>query len=86
MDKTILLKPLYHRGQESIALDCDNFGSLNSIIKKIPQVKWSQTNKCWYTPLTAQSYNQIRNSLREKALLDNSELKEESNGNGSCFP
>ncbi|MEP6596276.1 MAG: hypothetical protein ABJA71_10035 [Ginsengibacter sp.] len=41
------LKPLYHRGQESIGIYFENHPLLNGIIKRLPNVKWSQTNKCW---------------------------------------
>lgn len=68
------MKPLYHRGQEWIAIHFEN-SSLNGIVRKLPDVKWSQTNKCWYVPLSRESYQQIQNALKGKAALNVTLLK-----------
>src|SRR5258706_6501202 len=75
-EKKIILRPLYHRGQECIALLHDNDSSLNEVVKKLTGIKWSRTHRCWYIPLSRESYNQIRIQLREKSQLDTSPLKE----------
>src|SRR5687767_12156555 len=72
---TVCLKPLYHRGQESIAINFKHDASLNLIIRKLPAIKWSQTNKCWYLPLNPVSYKQLCEALKGKSLLDNTALK-----------
>lgn len=74
--ETITLKPLYHRGQESIGIYYDNYASLNKIIKKLPKVKWSQTNRCWYIPLNETAYNQICNVFNKSNNIDNTALKQ----------
>lgn len=74
MDKQVILKPLFHREQESIALLCKD-RSLNNEIKKLPKAKWSQTNRCWYVPLNEESYKHVVKTLKEKVLLDNTVLK-----------
>jgi len=71
---TIILKPLYHRGQESIGIYYKIDASLNLIVRKSPSVKWSQTNKCWYVPLNAQAYKQLLNSMHGKAVFETSAL------------
>ena len=71
----VILKPMHHRGEECIGILYDNYPSLNTIVKKIPKVQWSQTNKCWYLPLSPYSYNQIYKALKEKANLEITELK-----------
>ncbi|NOX86496.1 MAG: integrase, partial [Chlorobi bacterium] len=43
----IILKELYHRGAQRIALYFDYDKKLVEQIKKIEGVKWSQSNKCW---------------------------------------
>ncbi|MEI9912855.1 MAG: tyrosine-type recombinase/integrase [Bacteroidota bacterium] len=75
MDKKITLRPLLHRRQESIGIYFENWPSLNTTVKKIPQVKWSQANKCWYVPLDEQSYKGIYKALHGKAELDIIPLK-----------
>ena len=57
--ETVCLKPLYHRGQESIGIYFENNSSLNVIVKKLPDVRRSQTNKCWYIPLSKENYNNL---------------------------
>lgn len=72
----VVLKPLYHRGQESIAIYFESFASINNIVRKLPQVKWSQTNRCWYIPLSPESYNRLHTALNGKTELDNTSLKQ----------
>jgi integrase/recombinase XerD len=73
--ETIALKPLFHRGQESIGLYYDNLPSLNGIVRKLPDAKWSQTNKVWYVPLTPDYYNEVYKALNGKAKLNTTALK-----------
>lgn len=75
MNKTILLKPLQHRGQENIALLYDNHSVINNLVKKLTGVKWSQTNRCWYVPLSRKSYNEIYTKMKDVATLETSDLK-----------
>jgi len=72
----ISLKPLCHRGQASIGIFYENHSSLNSVVKKFPEVKWSQTNRCWYVPLNSDSFNNVFKALKGKAVLDITELKQ----------
>jgi integrase/recombinase XerD len=72
---TVSLKPLYHRGGEHIAVNFKNNSLLNGTIRQLPLAKWSQTNKCWYVPLSKPSYQQICNVFKEKAIVDSAALK-----------
>jgi site-specific recombinase XerD len=74
--QTVLLKPLHHRGQEVIGIYLTNDPDLNLQVRKLPAVKWCQTNKCWYLPLSQQSYKQILGQLTNHAKLDIKVLKE----------
>ena len=74
--ETILLKPLYHRGEECIGIYYDNYPLLNKIIRKLPKVKWSQTNRCWYIPLNEIAYKQICNTFNKTVDIDNTALKQ----------
>jgi site-specific recombinase XerD len=75
MDKIITLKPLHHRGQENIALEYENYSSLNKLVKQVRGVRWSQTNRCWYVPLSKESYHEICSKLKSAATIETSELK-----------
>ena len=73
--ETISLKPLLHRNSECIGIYFGKNTSLEKIILKQPAVKWSQTNKCWYIPLTETAYRLLIKDLKEKAVVDNAALK-----------
>lgn len=73
--ETILLQPLLHRGIENIAIICKNSAALNGLLKKIPGIKWSQTQRCWYLPLEEAAFNTIKNSLQNIATLNYNGLK-----------
>ena len=45
------------------------------MVKKIAGIKWSQTNRCWYLPLSRENYNKIHLSLQGAAQIANDELK-----------
>ena len=70
-----MLRPLMHRNNECIAIFFEKNTSLEKIIKKQPGIKWSQTNKCWYIPLTETAYQLLIKSVKEKAAVDNTALK-----------
>jgi len=74
--KQVTLKPLHHRGRENIGIYFQNYSSLNNIIRKLKEVKWSQTNKCWYMPLSSDSYDLIKKALNKVAEINSAELKQ----------
>ena len=74
--KQVTLKPLHHRGRENIGIYFQNYSSLNNIIRKLKEVKWSQTNKCWYMPLSSDSYDLIKEALNKVAEINSAELKQ----------
>jgi len=39
---------LHHRGMDCIGVRLSKEDSRNALVKKIPVIKWSQTNRCWY--------------------------------------
>jgi len=74
--KQVILKPLSHRGQESIGIYFENHSALNASLRKLPGVKWSQTNKCWYVPLSRDLFNSLYKVLvAEEAKIESGELK-----------
>jgi len=73
--ETITLKPLLHRHQECIGIYFTKNTELEKIIRKQAGAKWSQTNRCWYMPLTETTYLFLIKALKEKATIDNSLLK-----------
>lgn len=74
--KTIILKPLFHRGKEVIALCYLPDALLNNAVKQVAEVRWSQTHTCWYIPCTRYFVECVSQATRHIARLDNQLLKE----------
>src|SRR6476661_4668378 len=72
--QTVCLKPLFHRGKENIALYYPNDKVINLAVRKLKDVRWSQTNKCWYVPLTDTARRMIEESLKIIAVVDSASL------------
>ena len=73
--QTIILKPLSHRSVECLAICFNHSPALNDIVKKIPGVKWSQTNKCWWLPLSKENHQLTTGTIGNHATIDNTLLK-----------
>jgi len=72
---TVVLKPLYHRKGENIAVFFAHCTELEHLIRTIKGAKWTQTHQCWYVPLGAGHYQQLRTNLNGKADLNTGALK-----------
>jgi integrase/recombinase XerD len=73
--RQVTLKPLHHRGQECIGVYFRNNTILNILIRSKAGGKWSQTQRCWYIPLTRAAFDKLKKVLQEHASLDIQELK-----------
>ncbi|MGG9963195.1 tyrosine-type recombinase/integrase [Ferruginibacter sp. SUN106] len=71
----LTLKAIVHRRQECIAIYFANDKALQAAIRKLPAVKWSQANTCWYVPLSEGNYEAIVQTAVNKATVDNTHLK-----------
>lgn len=70
----VLLKPLLHKGQQCIAIYFKNCQSLNALIRKYLGAKWSNTVKVWYVVNSNENYLKIKETLINKACIDDSAL------------
>mgnify|MGYP001788752832 FL=1 len=73
---TITLQPLFHKNAEQIALFFQKKASINTAIKKIKNVQWSQSNKCWYLPLSRENYTVIVAATKALATIDSTLLRD----------
>ena len=71
----IILQPIKHEGKVFMGVFFENKPSLNNLVRKISEAKWSQTNKCWYIPLEQASYSKLKKAVQDKANLEISGLK-----------
>src|SRR5690349_11817085 len=74
--KKIVIKPLLHRQQESLGIWFDKDKELDLVIRRLPGVKWSQTNRCWYVPANNECWKQLNKVVAGVARLDIAPLKE----------
>jgi site-specific recombinase XerD len=72
---TVTLKPMQHHNMECMGIYFANKAALSIAVKKIPAVKWSQTNKCWYLPLNKANHSLVTTAMATIATLDNTALK-----------
>jgi len=84
--QTIVLKPFFHRGEECIGIFFTAGNTINNIIKKIPQIKWSQTHGCWYIPCRKESYTLLVTILKNKAVIDTALLRSYLQQRGALVP
>lgn len=73
---SVTLKPLYHRGQECIGIYFKIDYKIQGALRKTGVVKFSGTNKCWYTPLSRENYNKISAVLHGLTTIEQSALHE----------
>lgn len=71
---SVVLKPLYHRGQECIGIYFKPDYKIQGALRKTGVVKFSSTNKCWYTPLSRENYNKTFAALNGSATIEQSAL------------
>lgn len=73
--KQVILKPLFHRGQQCIGIYFEKNGAIQSAIQKDAAAKWSKTNRCWYVLCNGENYLRLKTALENKVELEIGELK-----------
>lgn len=72
----VALKPLRHREQECIGIYFEHNPKINGAIRQKAGAKWSQTQKCWWVPLSKENYNKLFFALKGLAAVEQSALHE----------
>lgn len=72
---TVVLKPFVHRGQEVIGIAAPYVRELDLAIRRLEGVRWSQTNRFWYLPLSRQLHQDILAALQPLATIDETLLR-----------
>jgi site-specific recombinase XerD len=75
MQNAINLQPLFHRNQENIAVYFAYNRPIDQAIKKIKGIKWTQTHKCWYLPMSQEAFLTLYHQLKGLAPIQFAELK-----------
>lgn len=74
---TIVVKNLFHKNIDAVALYFEKDFELIGLVKKIPEAKFSATHICWYIPKRENLLNEILIAFKGKAWVDYSALKEQ---------
>ena len=72
---TVTLKPLLHRHQECIGIHYAKNTGLEKVMRKLPGLKWSKTQACWYIPLSESGYTTLVKHIKDVATVNNSDLR-----------
>lgn len=80
---TVELKPLQHRKQECIAILFKHDTVMNTLIKKIPGIQWSNSNKCWYIAFTETNRQNVYHALNGKAEINAVPMKFDTQENSA---
>lgn len=86
MQSPINLKPLYLREQENIAVIFPYHRSIDVAVRKINGIKWAQTHRCWYLPLSKENFALIDDRLKEFGPVNFDELKNYLEKETRLFP
>jgi integrase/recombinase XerD len=73
--KSVVIKKLFHRDNHCLGIFFGWDPEIITEVKKIPEVKFSNTNKCWYVPDDRQALSKIMERLSGKVSVDVSALK-----------
>ncbi|MCU7552910.1 hypothetical protein OCK74_27570 [Chitinophagaceae bacterium LB-8] len=73
---TLTITPLHIRGQEAMGIPSPLDQELEYAIRKIKGIKWSGAHHQWYLPLNKEQYLILKETLRDKAQLDSSILRQ----------
>jgi integrase/recombinase XerD len=73
--QTVTLKAFIHRNQECIGIYFTGTKELNTAIRKLPGIKWSQTYKCWWLPLNKGNAAAITKAVNGIGVINSSNLK-----------
>ncbi|MDC1011912.1 helix-turn-helix domain-containing protein [Flavobacteriaceae bacterium] len=76
--KNLRLLPEFHRKEQIVKVDFIYDEALISLVKAQKGARWSQTLKCWYFPKADFNLNTFYQSLKGKAYIDYSKLKQTS--------
>ncbi len=75
MTHTISLHPIYYRGATCLGISYPEDPQLTSTIRRIKGIKWSEPHRCWYLPLTKESYQRLKEAVGNSIALNAAALK-----------
>ena len=61
--KKISIHLFEHRGQQWLSVHFPYDLSINKLLRQIPEVRYSQSHRCWYFPVCSQKLRQLSDQL-----------------------
>ena len=71
----VILEKGYHKDKSIVKILFEKDGGILMCLKKIQNLRWSQTMRCWHVPYSASVASHLFSVLNEVAYLDYSALK-----------
>ena len=71
----IILETFVYKDVERMGLQCNYHNALNNVLKKLPGIQWSQTNKCWHLPVSKEAYGSLVSASSGVATINSAALK-----------
>lgn len=62
------LKPIFHCGEDQIGIYFSKNKEIEIAVRKTKGIKWSQTHRCWYLPLSRENYSALMRNVKEVAV------------------
>lgn len=79
MSKQLTIKPLFHKGENLVGIFFPIDVALKETIKKLPDAKWSHTNKCWTTANNRENLKELFRLFKGQAFIDYSGMVKTEN-------
>jgi len=76
--KKVVSRRVVHKGEKRITLEFERDDEIISLIRKVDDVRWSSTMRCWHMPDTKESIGNMFNALKGSVYFDYSALKSPS--------
>ncbi len=73
--KTVIIKPLLHKGTQVAAIYFEKDIKLNTVLQKAVSAKWSRSKKCWYMKSSKLLCNDLAAALKGIAILEGKEMR-----------
>lgn len=68
---SIVLRPWFYRNAEQIRLKFEDDTELDGFIKSIgKELRWSNSKKCWYMPMSKKNMNFLIDKLNKKTVVE----------------
>jgi integrase/recombinase XerD len=73
--KKVVSRRVVHKGEKRITLEFEKDDEIISLIRKVNDVRWSSTMRCWHMPDDKESISKMLDVLKGYAFLDYSVFK-----------